>query len=134
VNQQTLSDEMLDAFANEHIATALRWQRLRRFFKGQLDPDNERLTQEAVPAMRRFTKPVLILWGQKDTNFGPDIAIRLARDVPGTKGVAWMRSSAHLPMLEQPQAYADAADRFFASGTASKDAAANLGKIRRGMP
>ena len=133
VNQQTLSNEMLDAFANEHIATALRWQRLRRFFKGQLDQENEHLTLEAVPAMRRFTRPVLMLWGQKDTNFGPDIATRLARDIPGTKGIAWMHNSAHLPMLEEPQAYADAADRFFATGTASRDAAANLDKIRRGI-
>lgn len=131
VNQQTLSDEMLDAFANEHIATALRWQRLRRFFKGQLDPTNERLTQEAVPAMRRFTRPVLILWGQKDTNFGPEIAERLARDIPGTRGLKWMRRSAHLPMLEEPQLYAAAADAFFEHGIVDGGAVSALAEARR---
>ena len=71
VNQSTLTDDALDAFASEHLASARRWQRLRRFFAYQLDPANNRLTQEAVPGMRHFTKPVLIVWGEKDTNFGP---------------------------------------------------------------
>ena len=131
VNQATLSDELLDAFADEHMATALRWQRLRRFFNGQLDPANNRLTLEAVPAMRRFTRPVLILWGERDTNFGPAIAKRLARDIPGTKGLKWMPLSAHLPMLEEPNAYADAAYRFFAFGQVDPEAKAALESARR---
>lgn len=118
VDQATLSDAMLDSFASEHLATPLRWQRLRRFFGWQLDPAHNRLTMEAVPAMRRFRKPVLIVWGEKDTNFGPAIAKRLARDIPGTKGIAWLPRSAHLPMLEQPALYSDIATRFFANGTA----------------
>ena len=131
VNKTTLSDEMLDAFATEHLATALRWQRLRRFLGWQMDPSHNHLTLEAVPAMRRFTRPVLILWGEKDTNFGPDIAKRLAHDIPGTKGIEWMTNSAHLPMLEEPVAYADAASRFFATGAVDHNAADALTQARR---
>lgn len=122
VNQSSLTDETLDAFASEHFASALRWQRLRRFFASQLDPANNRLTQDAVSAKRRFTRPVLIVWGEKDTNFGPPIAKRLARDIPGVVGISWLSNSAHLPMLEQPQKYADIAYRFFSEGTVDQDA------------
>ena len=131
VNQSTLTDETLDAFASEHLATALRWQRLRRFFASQLDPANNHLTQDAVPAMRRFTKPVLILWGEKDTNFGPAIAKRLARDIPGTDGISWLSNSAHLPMLEEPQKYAEVAYRFFNDGTIDQDARMALADARQ---
>lgn len=134
VNQATLSDEMLDAFAHEHIATGLRWQRLRRFLDGQLDAVRSHPTLAAVPAMRLFDKPVLVLWGERDTNFGPDIAKRLARDIPGVKGLKWMKNSAHLPMLEEPDAYSHAASRFFASGRVDPDAGAALLEARRASP
>ena len=130
VDPATLSDSMLDSFADEHLATPLRWQRLRRFFNWQLDPANNRLTMEAVPAMRQFTKPVLILWGEQDTNFGPDIGIRLAQDIPGTQGIAWMPESAHLPMLEQPELYGNIATRFFVDGAASEEERVALKRAR----
>jgi len=131
VNPATLNDATLDAFATEHLANALRWQRLRRFFDWQIDPANNHLTMEAVPAMRRFTKPVLIVWGEKDTNFGPEIGKRLARDIPGTRGIEWLASSAHLPMLEQPKAYSDIAARFFADGSVDDVEMKALAQARR---
>ena len=131
VNQSTLTDEALDAFAAEHLATPRRWQRLRHFLASQLDPANNRLTQDAVPAMRHFTKPVLIAWGEKDTNFGPPIAERLARDIPGVVGISWLKNSAHLPMLEQPQKYGEIAYRFFTDGAVDQDARKALADARR---
>ncbi len=130
VDPATLTDTVLDSFASEHLASPLRWQRLRRFFRWQLDPKHNHLTQEAVPAMRRFTKPVLLLWGQKDTNFGPEIAVRLARDIPGVAGIDWMPRSAHLPMLEQPALYASAATQFFTDGTVTDAARLALEQAR----
>jgi pimeloyl-ACP methyl ester carboxylesterase len=131
VDPATLTDATLDSFATEHLANALRWQRLRRFFAWQLDPAHNHLTMGAVPAMRRFAKPVLLLWGQKDTNFGPEIATRLARDIPGTKGIVWLAGSAHLPMLEQPQAYSEFAARFFSDGSVGDAATRALAQARR---
>lgn len=68
----------------------------------------------ALDGMKKFNRPVLILWGQHDTNFAPSIAERLAKDIPGVVRIEWMRNSAHLPMLEEPQAYGDALIAFFA--------------------
>jgi pimeloyl-ACP methyl ester carboxylesterase len=129
-NRATLTDETLDGFTKQHLTTPLRWQRLRRFLEWQLDREHNRLTMEAVPAMRRFEKPVLILWGQKDTNFGPEIAVRLAQDIPGTVGILWMTRSAHMPMLEEPQAYGAAALAFF-DGVVAEERRAALHRARQ---
>lgn len=131
VNPATLTDATLDAFATEHLANPLRWQRLRRFFGWQLDPAHTHLTMAAVPAMRQFQKPVLIVWGDKDTNFGPAIGKRLARDIPGAKGIVWLKNSAHLPMLEEPRVYSEVAERFFIKGSVDDTAKNALVEARR---
>jgi pimeloyl-ACP methyl ester carboxylesterase len=110
----TLTGELAAALLRAHTATPARWQRLRRFFGWQLDPDHNRVTTQAVPAMRRFQRPTLLLWGRHDTNFGPELAHRLAADIPGAVGVRYLERSAHLPMLEEPAAYTDALLAFFA--------------------
>jgi pimeloyl-ACP methyl ester carboxylesterase len=131
VNKDLLTDETLDGFTKQHLMTPLRWQRLRIFFDGQLNPGNNHLTLEAVPALRKFNKPVLILWGQQDTNFGPQIALQLARDIPGVLGIHWMKNSAHLPMLEEPKAYSTAALNFFSSGEVASAARQALLEVKR---
>jgi pimeloyl-ACP methyl ester carboxylesterase len=117
VHTQTLSDEVLQAFLRPHIATLARWQRLQRFFQGQLDPDNNRETLRVVDGLRRFNKPTLLLWGKQDEHFGTTIAKRLADDIPGAVGVKYLDHSAHLPMLEEPKAYANILHEFFATQT-----------------
>ena len=62
VNPAMLTDATLESFATEHLANALRWQRLRRFLAWQLDPASDRLPMEVVPAMHQFRKPVLMVW------------------------------------------------------------------------
>lgn len=112
--ENALSNEMLSAFVQPQLATPGRWCRLRRFFGWQIDPKHNRETMLALDGMKKFNRPVLILWGRHDTNFGPSIAERLAKDIPGVVRIEWMRNSAHLPMLEEPQAYGDALIAFFA--------------------
>lgn len=109
-----LTDEVLSAFVEPQLATPGRWCRLRRFFGWQIDPKHNQETMLALDGMKRFDHPVLILWGEHDTNFGPAIAERLAKDIPGVVRLQWMSNSAHLPMLEEPQAYGEALIRFFA--------------------
>ncbi len=108
----TLDDEMLEAFTRPHIATLRRWQRLRRFFRWQLDREHNLETLRAVEGMRAFEAPTLILWGKQDANFGTRIAERLAEDIPGAVGIRYLEHSAHLPMLEEPERYANIALRF----------------------
>jgi len=111
-NPATLDDETLYAFTRPHTATWRRWQRLRRFFRWQLDPQHNLETMRALDGMRRFTAPTLILWGARDGNFGTQVAGRLAADIPGAVGVLYLDRSAHLPMLEQPEEYANAVLQF----------------------
>lgn len=113
--QEVLTDEILAAFVEPHIATPARWQRLRRFFAWQLDPGHRRATLDAVPGIQRFNQPTLILWGRHDVNFGETVAQQLLADIPGAHGVRWLEHSGHLPMLEEPAAYGEALFQFTAS-------------------
>jgi 2-hydroxymuconate-semialdehyde hydrolase len=113
-NRDVLTDEVMAAFTRPNMATPERWLRLRRFLRWQLDREHNMETMRAVDGMRRFRRPTLILWGKQDTNFGPAIAERLAHDVPGTVGIQWLEHAAHLPMLEEPEAYATAVEDFVA--------------------
>lgn len=109
-----VSQETYRALMAPHIATPARWQRLRRFLSWQMDAAHNRLTMEALPGMRGFQRPVLLLWGAQDENFGPPIALRLVHDIPGAVGVRWFRHSAHMPMLEEPTDYAESVLGFMA--------------------
>lgn len=120
-DERTLNKEILAEWVTPHTASGERWQRLRRFFAWQLDKEHNNVTQEAVPNMRRFTKPTLLVWGEQDTNFGPALAKRLAADIPGVVGTVWMKQSAHMPMVEEPAAYAEAVLRFMAGDVPKRE-------------
>jgi pimeloyl-ACP methyl ester carboxylesterase len=111
-NRAALTNEVLTGFTRPNMATPERWLRLRRFLRWQLDREHNLETMRAVDGIRRFHRPTLILWGRHDTNFGPGIAERLAHDIPGVVRTEWLENSAHLPMLEEPDAYAQAIDKF----------------------
>ena len=128
--KEAFTDEALDAYLRAHISDAARWQRLVRFFRWQLDPQHNRVTLDAVPGMRQFNCPTLLLWGEQDTNFGRKIAERLASDIPGTVGIVWLKDSAHMPMLEEPEAYTSSLLRFLAGEMDTQPAAA-AGESRR---
>jgi len=53
----------------------------------------------------------------------PVLAKRLANDIPGTTGIVWMKNSAHMPMVEEPKAYADAVLAFVKDGQSARLAA-----------
>lgn len=125
-----LTPEIAAAYANPHVATPERWQRLRRFFTWQLDEAHNDITMTALPGMRAFTKPVLLMWGERDENFGPELAYRLARDIPGVQGVHFFKHSQHMPMQEEDAAYAEAALAFLQLGTVSDDATRELSEAR----
>jgi pimeloyl-ACP methyl ester carboxylesterase len=121
-DEAMLSREILAGYALPHVATPERWQRLRRFFRWQMDPAHNDITMTALPGMRQFERPVLLLWGEKDENFGPHLAERLARDIPGVKGIHYLRNSQHMPMQEEDAAYVAAALAFLQRGDISVEA------------
>lgn len=110
--EEVFTDEVVLAYTRAHTSSRARWERLRRFFRWQLDPEHNRVTLGAVDGLRRFDRPTLILWGKVDTNFGPAIAERLASDIPGVVGVEYLEDSAHMPFQEEPEAYNAALLRF----------------------
>lgn len=118
--QEVLTDDVLKAFLRPHISTGSRWQRLRRFFRWQLDREHNQVTMRAVEWMRKFKTPTLILWGKQDGNFGEAVANRLAEDIPGVVRVEWMEDSGHLPMLEEPERYADVVSSFITEHATAK--------------
>ncbi len=118
-DERTLNRGILAEWVTPHTASGERRQRLRRFFRWQLDKEHNNITQAAVPSIRRFSKPTLLVWGEQDTNFGPALAKRLAADIPGVTGTVWMKDSAHMPMVEEPAACADAVLKFMRSESAA---------------
>lgn len=127
-----LTPEVLTGWTQPHVSSGARWQRLRRFFAWQLDEAHQRVTADVVPQLRAFDRPVLLVWGARDTNFGPAIAARLARDLPGTRGITLLAGSSHMPMQEQPSEYAAAVIDFIADDRVDAAALAALGDARRG--
>jgi pimeloyl-ACP methyl ester carboxylesterase len=117
-----LTEDIIRGLLRPSMATPARWKRLRRFLAWQLDRDHNLETMRAIDGLRRFDHPTLLLWGQHDTNFEPTIAERPAHDIPGFVRIEWLTNSAHLPMLEEPEHYASAIERFLSdpSGTHAK--------------
>lgn len=130
-DQSVLTSAVLTGWTEPHVASGARWQRLRRFFDWQLDAEHQRLTMGVVPALGKFERPVLLVWGARDTNFGVTIASRLARDLPNTRGIVLLEGSGHMPMQEQPREYAEAVIDFLANDRVAPSAVAALAQARR---
>lgn len=129
-DEAVLTSDVLRAYAEPHIATPERWQRLRRFFTWQMDESHNNITMTALPGMRAFERPVLLLWGERDENFGPHLARRLARDIPGVRGIHYLRNSQHMPMQEEDEEYVAAALAFLRDDAVSDEAQAALTEAR----
>jgi pimeloyl-ACP methyl ester carboxylesterase len=129
-DEAVLTREVLQAYALPHVATPERWQRLRRFFRWQMDETHNDITMTALPGMRAFERPVLLLWGERDENFGPHLARRLANDIPGVRGIHYLRNSQHMPMQEEDEEYVRAALAFLREGSVSPEAQTALTEAR----
>jgi pimeloyl-ACP methyl ester carboxylesterase len=98
-----LTPELLRGYIAANLADRHRRAKTRRFLAGQLDPANQRATADALPGLRAFDHPTLILWGRDDPHFGPEWAQRLRDDIPGTVRVELLAETGHLLMEERPQ-------------------------------
>jgi pimeloyl-ACP methyl ester carboxylesterase len=65
-------------------------------------------------AIRAFSAPSHVLWGDRDPVGVPPIAERLARELPHAT-LTWLPGTGHYPMLEAPQDFAREALRFIDS-------------------
>ena len=80
------------------VQTAEGRERARRFL---LAGDN-RYTMEAVPGLRAFDKPALVVWGADDPYLSPSWGVRLAADLPGAGPLELLPFCGHLVPEEKP--------------------------------
>ncbi|MGH9031129.1 MAG: alpha/beta fold hydrolase [Acidimicrobiia bacterium] len=103
-DQSALTDELVAAYVRANLSDAHKRAKTARFLAGQLDPDNNRHTLEALEGLRRFDRPTMLLWGTEDPHFGPEWADRLATDIPGFCRKELLPTG-HLIMEEQPDRF-----------------------------
>lgn len=60
-----------------------------------------------IPALLRFDRRSLILWGREDPVAVPDIAEKLAEEMKQTT-LVWLDGLGHYPMIEDPKRFAGA--------------------------
>jgi pimeloyl-ACP methyl ester carboxylesterase len=97
-----LTPELLRGYIAANLADRHRRGKTRRFLAGQLDPANHRATTDALPGLRAFDHPTLIIWGRDDPHFGPEWAHRLRNDIPGAVRLELLPRTGHLLMEEHP--------------------------------
>jgi pimeloyl-ACP methyl ester carboxylesterase len=103
-NPSALTDELVAGYVRANLSDSHKRAKTARFLAGQLDPDNNRHTLEAVDRLRRFDRPTMLLWGTEDPHFGPEWADRLATDIAGVCRKELLPTG-HLVMEEQPDRF-----------------------------
>jgi len=98
-----LTPELLAGYIRANLGDAHRRRKTARFLAGQLDPRNQRTTADAVPGLRRFDHPTLLVWAADDPHFGPEWAERLRGDIPGARRLELLADTGHLLMEERPR-------------------------------
>ncbi|MEL7486444.1 MAG: alpha/beta fold hydrolase, partial [Pseudomonadota bacterium] len=65
----------------------------------------------SMKTMRGFDRPTLVLHGRQDAVLAPAVAWALGDVIPNAS-VVFIDQSGHLPFVEQPDAFAEAVERF----------------------
>jgi pimeloyl-ACP methyl ester carboxylesterase len=104
-NPSALTDELVAGYVRANLSDPHKRAKTARFLAGQLDPDNNRHTLQAIDGLRRCDRPSMLLWGTEDPHFGPEWADRLATDIAGVCRKELLRTG-HLVMEEQPDRFA----------------------------
>ncbi len=97
-----LSEELVAGYVRANLSDSHKRAKTARFLAGQLDPANNRCTDDAIDGLRRFDHPTMLLWGTDDPHFGAEWADRLAADIPGFRRKELLPTG-HLVMEEQPE-------------------------------
>lgn len=108
-NEDRVTDEMLHRYQHWYQGAPGR-QRLIRNARALNNADLTGLTKE----IRALSVPTLILWGREDRYLEPELAQALCRDLRDCRFV-FVDHAGHFVLDEQPQAVADAIQRFLFS-------------------
>lgn len=102
--QETMVEDIYSILADRNQLTQL--VRLAKASKQTLM--DEFLTQIHVPS--------LIVWGDNDKITPPEVAFRFQSLLPNSR-LSWIADCGHVPMMEQPQAFATLLNEFILSDT-----------------
>jgi pimeloyl-ACP methyl ester carboxylesterase len=103
-NPSALTDELVTGYVRANLSDPHKRAKTARFLAGQLEPDNNRHTLEALDGLRLFDRPTMLVWGTEDPHFGPEWADRLATDIAGFRRKELL-STGHLVMEEEPERF-----------------------------
>ncbi len=99
-----------DALTDETIAEYLRPLRESRAgrerFRSFLLAGDPKYTMAAVPGLRRFEAPTLVLWAEADAYLPVCWAEKLARDIPGCDRLELIPKCGHFWQEERPDEFA----------------------------
>lgn len=118
---RSLPDDELDAMwaGIEHGGGRARMPALSSYLDERV-----RFRGRWIGALARFEGPAHVLWGRKDPVAVVAIAERLAAEIPRAR-VTWLDDLGHYPMLEDPERWAEAANRFLDEVAGANEAGAS---------
>ena len=111
-----------DALIHEYLSMIFYSPEKREAFLAQIGPGaynkevNQKVTADLArfdlnPEIRKFRFPALVITGRYDMNVAPLVAYRIHKNIPGSRFVAFERSS-HLPFTEEPEAFIRTLEEF----------------------
>jgi proline iminopeptidase len=113
-----------DALIREYLSMIFYSPEKRDAFLAQIGPGaynkevNQKVTADLArfdlnPEIQKFRFPALVITGRYDMNVAPLVAYRIHKNIPGSRFVAFDRSS-HLPFTEEPEAFTRTLEEFLA--------------------
>ncbi len=97
----------------------------RARFLGFLLAGSPRYSMEAVEGIKKFEKPVMVIWAADDYYISPSWGVKLYRDIPGARTFELVPFCGHFWQEEKPSEFASSIMDFLekhAGGKARKDA------------
>jgi len=113
-----------DALIREYLSMIFYSPEKRDAFLAQIGPGaynkevNQKVTADLArfdlnPEIQKFRFPALVITGRYDMNVAPLVAYRIHKNIPGSRFVAFDKSS-HLPFTEEPEAFNRTLEEFLA--------------------
>ncbi len=97
---------MTDAMIREYLRPLHGTRAQRRRFVRFLRAGHPRYTMEAVPGLRRFDRPTLVLWATDDHYIPLPWGRRLAEEIPGVVALLEIPDCGHFWQEERPAEFA----------------------------
>jgi pimeloyl-ACP methyl ester carboxylesterase len=77
-DRAALTDDLVTGYVRAKLSDPHKRAKTARFLAGQLDPNNNPCTLDAIDGLRRFDHPTLLLWGTEDTQVAAPVKMMRA--------------------------------------------------------